>query len=138
MEKRIFTLILVVVIGVLVGVGIVSKQGRESLLHDVLKGQNAMFKAQKNLAKNITSGGGAIQGSSVAVLVQKLSAMEIRITALEAKITSLQGARQQKGSGGNVGQGPPPENLSTVYNIGVDHSYIRGNKKCPDHDRGIC
>jgi len=126
MEKRIFTLILVVVIGVLVGVGIVTKQGRESLLHDVLERQNAMFEVQKSLEKNIASG----EDSGVAVLVQKQNAMEIRIAALEAKITSLQGVIQQKGSGGNVG-GPPPEDLSTVYDIGVDHSYVRGNKNAP-------
>jgi len=131
MEKRIFTLVLVVIIGILVGVGIVTKQGRESLLHDVLERQSAMLEVQKNLEKNITSKEGAIQGSGVAVLVQKQNAMEVRIAALEAKITSLQGAVQQKGSGGNAGQRPPPEDLSTVYDISVDHSYIRGNKNAP-------
>jgi len=70
MEKKIFTLILVVIIGVLVGAGIVSKQGRESLLHDVLERQSAMFEVQKSLEKNITSGAGAIQGSGITVLLQ--------------------------------------------------------------------
>jgi len=131
MEKRIFTIILVVIIGILVGVSVVSKQGRESLLHDVLERQNAMFEIQKSLEKKIISGGGAIQGSGITALLQKQNTMEIRIAALEAKITNLQGNRQQKGSGGNVGQGPPPEDLSTVYNISVDHSYVKGNKNAP-------
>lgn len=131
MEKRIFTLILVVVIGVLVGVGIVTKQGRESLLHDVLDRQTAMFEVQKSFEKNINSREGSGQGSGVAAILLKQNAMEVRIAALETKITSLQGALKQKGSGGNVGQGPPPEDLSTVYKIDVDHSYVRGNKNAP-------
>jgi len=127
MEKKIFTLILVVIIGVLVGVGIVSKQGRESLLHDVLERQNVMLQAQKNLETNISSG----KGTGVATLLQKHNEMEIRIAALEEKITKLQGRIGQKGSDGNVGQGPPSEDFSTVYNIAVDHSYVRGNKNAP-------
>jgi len=90
MEKRIFILVLVVSIGVLAGVGIVSKQGRESLLHDVLERQNTMLEAQKNLEKNIIFGKDVIQGSGVSALLQKQNAMEIRIAALETKITNLQ------------------------------------------------
>lgn len=131
MEKRIFTLILVVIIGVLIGVGIVSKQGRESLLHNVLKQQNAMLAAQKRFEKNAISRGSISQGSGVGALLQKQNEMEARIVALETQLTGLQGVIEKIGSGGNVRKGPPPEDFSTVHDITVDHSYVKGNKNAP-------
>jgi len=124
MEKRIFTLILVVIVGVLVGVGVVAKQGRDSLLHTVIKQQSAM---QKALEKNASSR----ESAGVVALLQRQTEMELRIAALETKLTKLQGSIDQKGSGGNARQAPPPEDLSTVYDIAVDHSYVKGNKRAP-------
>jgi protein-disulfide isomerase len=131
MEKRIFTLIFVVIIGVLVGVGIVSKEGRESLLHDVLEQQNAMLAAQKRFEKSLTSGEAVNQSSGISALLQKQIAMEGRIVALEEKFTGLQDAIKQAVNGGDARQGPPPEDLSTVYDIPVDGSALRGNPNAP-------
>ena len=130
MEKRIFTLILVVIIGVLVGVGIVSKQGRESLLHTVLERQNAMLTAQKRFEGNVPAGSLG-QGSGTGALLQKQNQMEARIVALETQLAGLKNAIKQAGNGGNARQAPPPEDLSTVYDITVDHSYLKGNKDAP-------
>ena len=131
MEKRIFTLILVVIIGVLVGVGVVTKQAKDPLLRELLSRQNAMLQAQSRIEKSLTSPGGA-RGDQISGLVQKQQDLETRLAALETKIKSLEGAVQQaKGSGGNVRQAPPPEDLSTVYDITVDHSYVRGDKNAP-------
>jgi len=131
MEKRIFTLILVVIVGVLVGVGIVSKQGRDSLLHTVLEQQNAMLAAQNRFEKNANSGGSLSQSPGAGALSRKQNEMEARIIALETKLTSLQNSVKKIGSNGNVRKTPPPEDYSTVYDISVDHSYIRGNKSAP-------
>lgn len=125
MEKRIFTLILVVIIGVLAGVGIVSKQGRDSVMTDVSKQLNALIESQKKLESRFS--GGSTGGDFG--LAQKQSALEAKVAALEAKVTKLEGIVGQGGN--NPPQMPPPEDLSKVYDIPVSHSYVRGNKNAP-------
>lgn len=123
MEKRIFTLILVVIIGVLAGVGIVSKQGKDSVMNDVSKQLSAVLESQKKLENNFAGGG---TGGGSLALVQKQNALEAKIAALEAKVTKLEGLVGQGGN--NARPTPPPEDLSKVYDIPVEHSYVRGNK----------
>jgi len=130
MEKKIFTMVVVVAIGVLVGVTIVTKQAREPLLRELLKRQNTMLQAQNRIEKNLTSP--AAGDNRIGALLQKQQVLEARLTALETKIKGLEGTVQQaKGSGGNVRQAPPPEDLSKVYDIEIAHSFVKGNKNAP-------
>jgi len=134
MEKRIFTLILVVIIGVLVGVGIVTKQAREPLLRESLKRQTVIIDAQNRMEKALTSrqDTGKSGDARVAVLLQKQQNLEGRIAALESQLKGLQGIFQQaQGAGGNARPAPPQEDLSKVHDIAVAHSPIKGNKSAP-------
>ena len=131
MEKRIFTLVLVVAVGILVGVGIVTKQAREPMLRELLNRQHAMIQAQSRMEKKLTPNGRA-GSNQVGNLLQKQQNFETRLVALETKIKSLEDAvKQAKGSGGNNRQGPPPEDLSKVYDIEVAHTPIKGKKNAP-------
>ncbi len=134
MQKRIFTLILVVVIGIFAGVSIVKKQAREPVLRELLKNQNIILQAQRRLEKKLTSGeditGALVLQDSTAA--RRLENIEKRLSALEADWKGLQGGlKQAKGSAGNTRQAPPPEDLSKVYDIPVAHSLVKGNKKAP-------
>jgi len=135
MEKRIFTIILVVTVGVLVGVAVVKKQAREPLLRELLKRQNIMLGNQGRMEIKLTQGPG-IGGSDniqIAALVQKQVNLESRIAAIESQLKDIQKvAKLGKGSGGNARQAAPPvEDLSKVYDIAVAHSPVKGKKNAP-------
>jgi len=134
MQKRIFTLILVVIIGIFAGVSIVKKQAREPLLRELLKGQNIILQAQRKLEKQIMSGENmadapAPQNSDVS---RRLQDIEGRLAILESSWNGLQeGLKQAAANAGNARQAPPPEDLSKIYDIAVAHSQIKGNKNAP-------
>lgn len=131
MKKRIFTLTLVVIIGVLVGVAIVNKQAKAPLLREILDRQNAMLQAQNRMENNVALGqniGGASQGAS---LLQRQQNLETRIAVLESQLKGLQDVIKQVKQGGNARQAPPQEDLSKVYDITVGHSPVKGNKDAP-------
>ncbi|OGX34432.1 MAG: hypothetical protein A3C36_03310 [Omnitrophica WOR_2 bacterium RIFCSPHIGHO2_02_FULL_52_10] len=127
MERRIFTMILVVLVGVLVGVGIVSKQARDPLLRQIVQNQNDIIEWQNEIEDQIVpaQGLGAAGSPQIASLIQTQQNLEARIAALETKLNTLQQA------GGNAQQGPPPEDLSKVYDIAAAHSPIKGVKNAP-------
>jgi len=129
MEKRIFTLVLVVAIGVLSGVYIVSKQAREPILRDIAQKQNVILQAQSRLEKKLGSGSGAIAGAGAFQNVQNL---EARINTMEARINSLESQlKQAQAAAPSAPPGPPPEDPNKVYDIAVAHSPVRGNKNAP-------
>ena len=127
MEKRIFTLILVVALGVVIGVGIVSKQMKDPLLRELLKKQVEMLGAQQRMEQKLTSGGSVEAGSSGQFL-QKYQALEQRVAALEAQLTAFQ---QAGAAAPQPPPGPPPEDLTTVYTIPFTHTPIVGAKNAP-------
>lgn len=126
MQKKIFTLILVVTIGVLVGVAVVKKQAREPLLREILQRQQVLLQAQTRVERKISSGE-ALVGAEDLVSTKKLKILEGRIVSLENQIKSLQ-AVVKAGGNARARQAPPPEDPSKVYNIPVAHSPIRGSK----------
>ena len=135
MEKRVFIMILVVIIGVLAGVNIVTRQAREPLLRSLLERQSIMLANQSRIERELNSrqniGGGDNQTAN---LLQKQQNLETRIAALEAQLKGLQGLAQQAqaaGVGGNAPQMPPPEDFTKVYEIAVAHTPVRGKKKAP-------
>ena len=132
MEKRIFTLILVAILGVVIGVGVVSKQMKDPLLRELLKQQVEMINAQQRMEKKLGQAAAmppAVDAGVFAQLSQKYQALEQRIASLESQLNSLKAA-------GNVAQpqvppGPPPEDFTTVYQIPVTHTPIIGQKNAP-------
>ncbi len=131
MEKRIFTLILVVVIAILVGVGIVTKQTREPILREIMKKQDIIISGQGRNQGDLNPGKGT-SDSQIANLNLRQRNLELRLSAIENKLSGLfNGGPQPGGSGGNVRQAPPAEDLSEVYDIAVAHSPIKGNKNAP-------
>ena len=55
MEKKFFTLFLVVVVGILAGVMIISKQARDPLLQRIMKQQAQMLKSQRRIETALSS-----------------------------------------------------------------------------------
>jgi len=136
MEKRIFTIILVVIIGVLVGVGIVSKQARDPLLKELIKQQTVIIRIQQRIERKIASKEVAAQASHednrLDQTLQKQQALEERIAALESQIKGMQTDLQQvKAAPSQVRQGPPPEDFAKVHEIPIAHTPVIGNKKAP-------
>lgn len=133
MEKRIFTLILVVVLGVVIGVGVVSKQMKDPMLRALLKQQAEMLNAQQRIETKLSlsqgQGGGGIDAGSPALLLQKYQALEQRIASLESQLKTL--AAVGPAVPPQVPPGPPPEDFTAVYQIPVTHTPVIGQKNAP-------
>ena len=129
MEKNFFTLILVVAVGILLGVGIVSKQAREPLLRQIAQQQVNIVKAQDKIQEKL---GGSAQGNA-APDSDRVKALEQRVTTLESQIKFLVGLLQGGAPGGAGGRpaGPPPEDLTKVYTIDPGTSPVRGKANAP-------
>lgn len=137
MGKRIFTLVLVVVVGVLAGVGIVAKQAREPLMRELLRQQATLIQSQRRIEKMITSEIESEEnfdeagGDRIPAVLQRQRDLEARVETLEAQMKGFQAVlKPSKGSGGDVRQAPP-EDLSKVYDIPAAHSPVRGSKDAP-------
>lgn len=128
MEKRIFTLILVVVLGVVIGVGVVSKQMKDPLLRQLLKQQVEMINAQQRMEKHLTDNPAPFEIGPSAQFMQKYQVLEQRLAALESQLKNLQAGNAAQPQ---VPPGPPPEDFSTVYTIPVTHTPIIGQKNAP-------
>src|SRR3989338_4172650 len=129
MEKRIFTLALVVVLGVVIGVGVVSKQMKDPVLRELLKQQVEMLNAQQRIETKLSQGVGVMDAGSSALLLQKYQALEPRIVSLESQLKALQAAGLAVQP--QVPPGPPPEDFTTVYQIPVTHTPVIGQKNAP-------
>jgi protein-disulfide isomerase len=130
MGKRIFILVLVVAVGVLLGLNIVAKQARDPLLRELLNRQTAILQTQKNIEKALASQQGA--GSPAVEGSQRQKTLEDRVAALESKLEGLSRVLQQvQRVPAQMPPQPPPEDLTTVYNIPVNHTPVMGKNKAP-------
>ena len=129
MENRVFTLALVGALAVVVGVGIVAKQIKDPLLHELVKQQRQMLNAQRRIEKNLTSSQqSAFEVGPSAQFMQKYQALEQRVAAMETKLTALQ---QAGAAAPALPPGPPPEDFTTVYTIPLTHTPVIGQKNAP-------
>lgn len=132
-----------VVIGVAVGVNIVSEQLRGSVLKDVVKQQATMLEMQQRIEKKIKEQECPIAAlpqqvqplstdPQFATMLQKQGLLEQRIAVLEAQLKGLQQIFQQvQAPQRDVPAAPPSEDFTKVYDIEIAHSYVRGNKDAP-------
>lgn len=139
MEKRIFTLVFVVALGVLIGTLIAKRQVGDPILQDLALKQSEILKSQSRVEKMLgASGGSGVSGGQLANVLSKQTVLENRITSLEKRIDMLQALLgQAKGSpsGNQVkrkeAQRPPVADPNKVYDIKVAHSPIRGKVDAP-------
>ncbi|MCK5083305.1 MAG: thioredoxin domain-containing protein [Candidatus Omnitrophica bacterium] len=128
MQKKVFTLVLVVTIGVLTGVAVVKKQTREPLLREILKGQQILLLAQTGIERKLGSDADRVVEDLVST--KRFKGLEDRIASLKNQIKSLQEAVKKAGRNtAGTRQAPPPEDPSKIYTIPVAHSPVKGNKK---------
>jgi len=134
MAKRILTMFLVSAFAVVCGVAIVKKKSDDSKLNVILERQDKILSGQKKLqnspaGQRVNSG---VQNGNVANLLNKQRLLEGRIASLESRIQTLQNTiNSAQAAPQPVRQGPPPEDLSKVHDIPVDHSYLIGKKNAP-------
>lgn len=121
MNNRIFTLVLVVALGVAAGVLIVGKQSQSQALMEVLTQQAQILEGQNRLESKVISEKSTNDGQ----LAAKVILLEQRVAKLEGDWTTLQNALKQ---GPQAADARPQENMDTVYEIPVGNSYVRGNK----------
>jgi protein-disulfide isomerase len=123
MDRKFIPIVLVVVVGIVLGVGITTKQARDPLLREILKQQSTIMNSQKKVEGVLSVDGGA-EGSDASLLLKKQAELEQRVAAIETEFKALKdilkGAQRQM---------PPQEDLSKVYEIPVGQSPVRGNPK---------
>ena len=125
MTNRLLTLLLVVLIGILAGVGIVLKKSSEPLLKEMLRKQGDIVTAQGRIEQKLSMGAGA--GASGPVTQVQVAALEMRIAAMENQLKGLKAAAQQVQRPAE----PPQEDTTTVYTIDVGASPVFGKKDAP-------
>lgn len=120
MDNKILTFVLVVIIGVLVGLTIVTHRSQNPMLSTILEQQNEILTHQKDLGSGTAGFGANVNG-----LTERMNNLENRLSSLETVLKQLAEAKPEKPSG------PPPEDYAKEYDIPVAHSPIRGPKDAP-------
>lgn len=124
MQNKILTLALVVIIGVSLGIIVISRQPGGSQLDLLAQQQAEATRVLKAIEQGLASGKTNQDLSSILVSVQDL---QRRVAVLESKAAAggLANAPQREA------QRPPEEDYSKPYEIPVAHSYVRGPKDAP-------
>ncbi len=128
MNNKIFTIVLIIIIGILLG-GIVSKQAKDSLLRDLLTKQTEMLSTQKRIESKLT--GSSAGNGDLSEILGKQQDLERRLSALENQWKGYQQVLKGPQAKGSPGQIPPQEDFSKVYTIDVAHSPVMGKKDAP-------
>ncbi|HQP09915.1 MAG TPA: thioredoxin domain-containing protein [Candidatus Omnitrophota bacterium] len=128
MKNNITIIALTVVLAALVGLGIFKSNRGERLIRELLGKQTIMLQAQARLEQKFSAAGseGMGTGAQNSFLMQKINDLEARIIALE---TRVQGG--PRGNPGDAARNAPPPEDTTVYEIAIAHSPVRGSKNAP-------
>ncbi|MCD4780200.1 MAG: thioredoxin domain-containing protein [Candidatus Omnitrophica bacterium] len=130
MDNRLFTLVIVAVLAIMIGLGVVSKQTREPMLREILKQQAMMLKNHEVFLSQ------AEEDANSSALRDELQTLKLTQQAFEQRITALEMQFKQFQAGGRPAaaqarQQPPQrpqEDYTKVHDIPVAHSQIKGNK----------
>lgn len=125
MQNKVLTFALVVIVGVSLGVIVVSRQPAGSKMDLLAQQQAENTRVLKAIEQGINSAGKNNQDlSSVLVSVQDL---QRRMAALESKVAAAAAAPAAQRNP----QMPPDEDFAKAYDIPVGNSYISGPKDAP-------
>ncbi len=132
MKDRALTIILVVIIGVILGVGIVSKKAADPVMQHMVKQQEEILQVQKKIDQKLASDDDDKDNGNDYDFSDRLGEIENRLQSLEGQVKFMMavGAMPGKGAAARP-MAPPQEDLSKVYEIPVDDSYIQGKKDAP-------
>lgn len=114
MDNKLTTLVLVIIIGVLVGIGVTSKQNSSDPM------MSQLIESQMRIEQALQGGSGSGDAS----------ALEARLAAVERKLAALETKLEQAKAAPAPTQAPqrPTEDFTTVYDIPVDHTPVIGPK----------
>ena len=131
MDNKVFTTVLVLVVAVLVGLSVVSRQANAPLLSKISTTQNQMLQAVERLSQDRS--GSTAQAQSVNMLLARLNTLEARFNALEAKVNAgaaVAAARPAPTPAPQAAQrqGPPPVDMNKVHSIPAAHTPVIGAK----------
>lgn len=135
MARRVITIILLAVIGILGGASFISQQLKDPFLRELMRQQTEILRLQQKMSQELAARQAVPQPADLmAQIPQKQQALEQRIAALESQVRSLQAALQQ-GQGGaapsQVPPRPPSPDFTTVHEIPVAHTPVIGKKGVP-------
>ena len=129
MEKKTFTIIGVIILGVILGVAISVNQSKQPLLEEMIKQQGQILQSQSKLEKKLVSEGEGMEGSrKQADLERRVMMLELQVVRLQTQLSQGQG---QVRAQAQQPQMPPQEDFSKAYDIPLDHSFVRGKKDAP-------
>ncbi len=119
MDNKMVPIILVVIIGVLVGVGVATKQMEDPVLERLVDQQGQMLKAQERMESKFSGSGGG--NDSITELSKRIDELEKKLKVLDPII------KQVNKQGGNANRPAQPD-YDKEYDIPVAHSPVYGNK----------
>ena len=122
MENKVFTTVLILVVAVLVGLSIVSRQEKSPLIHQLGQVQTEILATLKNIDAKMDHEKIGDGGGNTGLLVARMNTLEGRLAALEAKVKAGGAAPTP------APQMPPQPDPNTVYNIPVGDSHLIGPK----------
>lgn len=127
---RIFTLVLLVLISLFVGVTIALQQANNPIMLQIASQESEILDLVRRMDRLLVRQQGALAGVQAPSV--NTENIERQLAALNKKVDSLEKAVKNI----KVAQPPkrptrPPEDLTTVHEIPIDHSPIKGNKKAP-------
>ncbi|MCA9401045.1 MAG: thioredoxin domain-containing protein [Candidatus Omnitrophica bacterium] len=132
MDKKLFSLVFVIVLGVLLGLIIVRSQKGDPALKELLQQQTKIMNAQQRMEAKLDTGGVGGNDTQVQFLVSQINDLRNKVSALESRLNSYEKIAkvpQQAAAQAVKNQVPPPPDPEQVYTIPADHSPVRGNPK---------
>ncbi len=132
-ENKLFTTIVVVIIGVLIGLGILAKQSRSPFFEAIYDQQIAILKGQEQIVRKIDAIGefDVKDDYGLDSIIEKQKVLDARISMLESQMRALsaQGAKNKVEAPTQPTR--PTEDLNKVHDIPVAHSPVIGKKDAP-------
>ena len=133
MQNRVWTLILVVIVGVSLGVSLAVKKVNDSLLLRISKQQDKILKGQNSMAQKFSL---EVDQEANAQMppntpdwnqfFRRQQDLETRLTALETQLKNIQ--NRPEAASNLQPLSPPPEDYTKIYDIAPDHSFVKGPK----------
>lgn len=134
MENKAINIALVTILGVVLGVGIVTQQSKQPMIRELLIQQKTILDGQNRIENKIGFGSGADSSQ----LKDRIGALETKVARLEGQLAGLDDIKDKMVNiaGNAVAQRPtqaaptPPPPAQKV-DIPIEHSYIIGKKNAP-------